>query len=171
MTWKASRILKMWLDVHGKLIKLVYQKKVYEEAKLTTCTKDDCTGAQVYGRQSRHICETLFGKSTLLQEKKKETIRTYFSHSKGSKTWFTTPSHSSYLPALPLSFWKVRARQKHMTDSQEWQHIRNSFDVQMFGPILHHMPPPYSLQKVTVTADNGSISQWDYWKKLYQKND
>ena len=32
-------------------------------------------------------------------------------------------------PPLPLSFWKVRERQKHMTDSQEWQHIRNSFDV------------------------------------------
>ena len=43
---------------------------MYEEPKLTTCTKDDCTGAQVYGRQSRPICETLFGKSTLLQEKK-----------------------------------------------------------------------------------------------------
>lgn len=118
MTWKASRILKMWLDIHGKLIKLVHQNKVYEEPKLTTRTKDDCTGAQVYGRQSRPICETLFGKSTLLQEKKKkmETIRTYFSHSKRSKTYFTKPSHSSYLPPFTLKFLEGEGK----TETYDW---------------------------------------------------
>lgn len=38
------------------------------------------------------------------KKKKMETIRTYFSHSKRSKTYFTKPSHSSYLPPFTLKF-------------------------------------------------------------------
>lgn len=104
---------------------------MYEEPKLTTRTKDDCTGAQVYGRQSRPICETLFGKSTLLQEKKKKWRQSelIFHIQREARLISQNPLTLPTSPPLPLSFWKVRERQKHMTDSQEWQHIRNSFDV------------------------------------------
>lgn len=169
MTWKASRILKMWLDVHGKLIKLVYQKKVYEEAKLTTCTKDDCKGAQVYGRQSRHICETLFGKSTLLQEKKKKgNNQNLFFTFKGKQDLF----HNILSLFLPPRFTLKLLEGEGKTETYDWlsrmaAHKEQFWCLNVWSHFTSHASTIFTAE----SNSHWSISQWDYWKKLYQKND